>query len=155
MKKNYSWAERKERSVLYYVMERILKPDSYTFSEINSKEPWDFIINYKKVCYLGDIKVLNTTSSYYNCLLLEDKKVKNMLYESYKFGISSTLLYVTHYSDHKTDILKIDRNLLVKYKPTWITVAGTNKLVYFIPKREATRFDLGKLIMDYVEQFKN
>lgn len=155
MKTNYSWAERKERSILYYVMERVLKPDSYYFSKINSKEVWDFILHYKKSSYLGDIKVLNTASDKYDCLLLEDKKVRNMLYSTYKLGISSTMLYISHYNDHQLDILKIDADLVNKYKPQWINVSGKNKLVYFIPKFEATRFNLGKLMMDYIEQFKS
>ena len=153
MKKSFAWAERKERAVLYYVMQHLLKPNKYEFSPIGSKEPWDFKIHYKEDSYVGDIKCLNTDSEYYNCLFLEDKKVKNLLYSAYKCGYNQTLLYVSWFKDHKVNVLKIDKDLLSKYNPKWRTVGEINKLIYFIPKSEGRTFNLGKLMMDYASRF--
>ena len=137
MANDFTEQEKKERVVLIRLM-KILKPKHFTLSEVGSYEVWDFFISYggdKR--YLGEIKCRNFKSTTHDCILLEEKKAKNLIYESYKSGIDKAPLYLSHYEDNIVLVLPLAPSLLVNYPPVWRKIGGISKLIHLIPSTEA------------------
>lgn len=138
---NYHKAEEKERSVLLKLM-KILRPNRYVFSEIGSCEVWDFLLSYDKGRYLGDIKCLSHDSKKYDCIFLEEKKAKNLIFAGFKMGIYNAPVYLSHYTDNIVNCLRLTPSLLSFYPLVWKTVGGVKKRVYLIPVTEAKTIEL-------------
>ncbi len=136
MQSNYPEEEEKERQVLLKVMQ-ILRPKNYTLSEVGSFKTWDFLLSYPKNDYLGEIKCRSFDSNKHNCIFLEEKKAKNLIFEGFKMGIYEAPIYLTHYTDDVIHYLRITPALLSLYPPVWKMIQGIRKSIYLIPTGEA------------------
>lgn len=136
MQPNYPEEEKKEREVLLKVM-KILRPKDYLFSEIGSFETWDFLLQYTSKTYLGEIKCRSFDSETYDCIFLEEKKAKNLIFEGFKMGIYEAPIYLTHYTNNVIHYLRITPALLSLYPPVWKMIQGIRKSIYLIPNKEA------------------